>query len=630
MFDWVRNNKRMMQVILFIITIPFALWGIDSYTRMFSGADEAASVDGTPISMQEFTRVFQNQLDSIRQVLGANFNTSAWDTPKQREQVLDSLINQKVVLQYGQRAHLLVDNASLQRTIAGMDMFQENGKFSLERYQALLRAQGYTEVGFEETLRQDLMAQRLSSAITDTAIVAKSLAEHSLVLAAEQRHIQKAAFQAADYTSQVKLAPDAVEAYYKDNPKEFEIPEMVRAEYVLLSQQALAAQQTVEPEEIRKLYDDKYASLARQREAARKKAEDILAQVRRDPGRFAEIAKRDSDDKASGANGGDLGFFGRGAMVKPFEEAAYKMKVGEISGLVESNFGFHIIKLTEVRKGDAGEERRASHILINSPEGAKSFDEAKGEIETAIRRQKAQARYSQVVDDLQSMADQQNDSLAPFVDKFKLPLQTTGWITRQGGAAAGIAGSPKVLQALFSADTLKTKRATEAIEAAPGNIVVARVVEYKPAEQRPLDSVRADIEKRLIQREAMRMAKEAGAAALADLNKGTPKQLSWSSDTTASRDKPGDTPPDALNAIFKAPTAHLPSYVGVEDPQGYAIYRVNEVVPGAKPAAEQVQTTADALRRTEGQQELRAFVAGLREHTKVQMNLANVDKPTTQ
>jgi peptidyl-prolyl cis-trans isomerase D len=630
MFHWVHNNKRMIQIILIVISIPFALWGIDSYQRMFSGADDAASVDGVPISMEEFSRTFQSQLDSIRQVLGANFNTTAWDTPKQRELVLDSLINQKLVLQYGRHSNLAVDDESLRRAIAGMEMFQEGGKFSNSRYQALLRAQGYTEVGFEETLRQDLMAQRLSTAVTDTSIVSKALTANSLVLAGEQRRVAKAGFPATDFAGQVKLAPNAVETYYKENQKEFEVPEMIRGEYVVLSQEGLAAQEAVTPEDVRAQYDQKYAANEAKKEAARKKAEAILAEVRRDPQQFGEIAKRDSEDKGSAVNGGDVGFFGRGAMVKPFEDAAFKLKVGEISGIVESNFGFHIIKLTDTRKGDSGEERRASHILIASPEDAKTFDEAKGEIETALKRQKAQADYAKMVDDVQSLADQQNESLAPFIEKFKLPVQTSGWFTRQAGPASGILGSPKVLQALFSADSIKTHRATEAIETTHGTVVVARVLEYRAAEEKPLDAVRAETEKKLEQREALRLAREAGVAALADLNKGGQKTLSWSSDTTLSRDKPGDMAPDAVSAVFKANTAHLPAYVGVDDAQGYSVYRVSEVTPGAQPSADQVNSSTDAVRRTEGQQELRAFVSTLRDRTKVEINAANVDKSTTQ
>ena len=624
MFDWVQNNKRVAQVLLFIIAIPFALFGIERY-QSGGGALEAAKVGDTPISTGEFDRAFQSQLDSIRRILGRNFQSESWNTPEQRRQVLDALINQKLVLDYAQSVHLEPSVDGLRAAIAAMPGFQVDGKFSPEQYRTLLRSQGYTEAAFEAGMRQDLMTQRLAGGIADTAIVSKALVAQALSAAAEQRRVATAKFVTGQYTAQVKIDPAAVDAYYKAGTQQFEIPEQIRAEYVLLNQQALIARESVGEDEVRKIYEQKYAGPLKAREAAREKANQILAELKRSPGSFADLAKRESQDPGSASKGGDLGYFSRGAMVKPFEDAAFALSVGQMSDLVESEFGFHIIKLTDIRAGAGGQERRASHILISAPEGAKRFDEVRQSIDTDLKRQKVQSKFAQAVEDLQSLADQQNDSLEPFVRKFGLPVQSSPWMSKEGAPGAGVAASPKVLQALFTADSIKTRHASDAIEASPGNLVVARVAEYKPARTRPLDEVRPQIERMLTEREALKRARDAGIAALAALQKtpgGAAQGLAWSATEALSRDKPGAVSAQALAAIFRADAGKLPAYVGVEEPTGYALYRIDAVLAGAPPTEQQLAAADQGLRRQEGQDDLRAFVTGLRSRVKVTVNPA--------
>jgi peptidyl-prolyl cis-trans isomerase D len=628
MFDWVRNNKRIMQVLLVLIAIPFALFGVESYQRMFSGADEAASVDGSKITMGEFNRALQQQLDSFRQVLGGNFDASMWDTPQFRQNVLDGLVNQRIALQYSLKSNLTASDQTLQQAIAAVPAFQENGAFSARRYSEVLRAQNYSPVQFQEGLRQELTVKRLVGGLSDSAIASKALAAQAVSRATEQRVVSRSVFAPKNFVSKVSLTDEALKAWYKDNAKSFEVPARARVEYVLLNQQALMDQEKVDSAEVRKTYDDRFAASLAQRAAARSKAEGILADLRAHPERFEETAKAQSNDPGSAVNGGDLGFFGRGSMVKPFEDVTFKLKQGQLSGLVETNFGFHIIKVTGIKAGAAGEERQASHILITAPEGARSFADMKASIETELRQQRASARYAKVVEEVQNLADQQNDTLAPFVEKFKLALATTGWITRQADPKLGPVASPKVLEALFSDDSLKTRRATEAIEATPGNIVVARVVESKLSEQPSFDAVRADVVARLTQREAARLAHEAGAAALAALKAGKDAAAAsapaWSAVQTLQRDKAGSTPVEVMRAVFSADAGKLPAYAAADDVDGYVVYRIEKVTPGAEPSAEQLTQAIESMRRALGQDDLRMFVDGLRSRAKVQANTENL------
>jgi peptidyl-prolyl cis-trans isomerase D len=626
MFDWVRNNKRIMQVLLVLIAIPFALFGVESYQRMFSSADEAASVDGSKISMAEFNRALQNQMDQLRQMLGAGFDSAAWDTPRMRNDVLDGLVNQRVALKYAFDQHLTASDATLQEAIAALPAFQENGRFSAQRYAEVLRAQNYTPIQFQEGLRQELTLRRLVGGISDSAIPSSALASQALAQASEQRVVSRAVFAPRDQVARVRLAEDAVSKYYTENARSFDIAARARIEYVLLNQEAVSAQERIEPAEVRKVYDDRFAAQLAQRDAARRKAEGILTDLRAHPDRFEAIAKEQSNDPGSAAKGGDLGWFGRGAMVKPFEDAAFSLRSGQLSSLVESSFGFHIIKVTGQRKGDAGDERQASHILINAPEAVKSFAELKGSIEADLRRSRVTARFSKLVEDMQNLADQQNESLAPFAERFHLTVRTSDWLTRQGDPKAGPIASPKVLEAIFSAESMKHRYATEAIEVAPGNVLVARVADLKPTEERSLEAVRGEITARLTQREAARLAHEAGEAALAALKAGKPtdRPVTWSAVQTLSRDKPGSSPAEVLRQVFAADPGKLPALVGVDDLDGYAIYRVERVVAGAVPDAARVAQASDQMRRALGQEDLRRFVEGVRSRTKVAINSENI------
>jgi peptidyl-prolyl cis-trans isomerase D len=628
MFEFVRKRRRVVQFVLILLVIPFALFGVDAYQRSFSGADDIATVAGTTISRQEFSRAWQNQQERMRQALGKNYDAAMFDTPEARRSLVDQLVAQRLLADYVARGGLSVTNADLQKAILGIDAFQENGKFSVQRYEQLVRAQGMTPIQFEASLRQDLAMNRLGTAIGESAIASKQIARQYVSLSAAQRDVAESLVPASQFAAQAKVTPEAVEAWYKANPKEFEIPAQVRAEYVVLNQEMIAAQEKVTDAEIRKAYDDNFGARAKEREAAKAKAEALLAEVRAAPEKFGDIAKASSQDEGSAGQGGDLGFFGRGMMVKPFEDAVFRMKPKDVSGLVESEFGFHIIRLDEIRPGrgaGAGEERRASHILVKSPGGVKDFAAAKGEIERDLRRSRANARFARVADDFVNLADQDQESLKPFIDRFSLAPQTTQWITRQGGPQAGALGNPKVLETLFKPEIAAGKRATEAMEVAPGVLIVAKVLEHKPVSARPLEEVRAELTRRLSQREAAALAKKSGTERLEALRKDAATDVKFGPVKTVSREAAPGIAEQAVQAIFRADVAKLPTYVGVDlGDAGYAIYKIVKTGEGAIDA-KRVEATETTLARFDGREQSDAFVAGLRARNKVEVNSANLE-----
>lgn len=628
MFDLVHKHKLLVQLLLALIILPFAFWGIDSYQRGASTGQDMAEVAGQKITLQEFSQAQRDQQDRLRALLGSNFDPALLDTPEQRAELLDQLIQQRLLAVHAARSKLVVTDEQLRETIAALPAFQENGRFSKSRYDALLRAQGMNDVVFEARLRRDIELQQLNGAVADSSLASKAEAERMLAVMEQQREIAEAVLSFEQFKGEVKLAPDAVKAYYDSHPGEFVVPEQVRAEYAVLNADTLAALETVSEADLQGWYDANVRPKFEERAAAKKKAEELLAQLRAAPEKFAELAKQHSQDPGSKDNGGDLGYFARGAMVKPFEDAVFKLKQGQLSGIVESSFGFHIIKLTGAKPAKEGEpeQRQASHILITAP-AAKDFQAMRADIEKELKKQRLGKKFAEAAETFSNLAYEQPDTLQPIADKFKLKLQQSGWLTREPDAAAGALNNQKILDALFSPDSITNKHNTEAVDAGPDTVLVARVIEHKPAAPRPLDEVKAGIADKLIEQQAMALAMKRGEAKYAELQQGKDAGLAWSAAKVVSRQGKQAVHPDALKAIFRADTGKLPVFLGVElRDRGYGIYRISRVIDAPPADAARVKEMQEQLARQAAQEEAAAFIAGLRAGAKVEINRANLEK----
>jgi peptidyl-prolyl cis-trans isomerase D len=631
-FDFVRDNKRLMQFLLALIILPFAFFGIESYQQLFGMKNEVATVDGNPISNDEFARQLERQKEQLRQVLGNQADASLLDTPEMRKALLDRLVAQRVLLAYGARNNMNVNDATLRDTIASLPPFLEDGKFSKAQYEALLRAQNMTPQMFEASLRSDLVLSQIAQGVAESGFVANAVARDVVALRGETREFQEVLFTPEAYLATATIAPAAVEAYYKANPKQFEIPDQVKVEYVVLTPEAISGQETVPADELRKWYDGHLAQYqqaeqrqashilitagkdAKEREAARKKAEEVRKEVLKSPDKFAELAKKYSQDPGSSEQGGDLGSFGRGAMVKPFEDAVFKLKPGEVSDVVETEFGYHVIKVGGIK-----------------PEKTVSFEEARPGIEKELAKQRAGKKFAESAETFSNLAYEQSDSLKPIAEKFKLPIQTSGWIPK-GGAPQAPAGAksplthPKLLAAMFGDEAIKDKRNTEVVEVAPSTLAVARVVEHKPAAAQPFEAVKGQIEARLRNEAAATAAKKAGAEKLAALGGGA-GDLKWSPVRAASRENPAGLSPDALREIFRTDPAKLPASVGVDlGDRGYALYRVTKAAAGNAGDETKVRGLQSALGQQYGVSEYEAFVDGLKSRAKIEINAANLER----
>ena len=629
MFDLIHKHKILVQVLLGLMVLPFAFWGIDSYQRGASMSQDLAEVAGQKISQQEFAQAQRDQQERMRSMLGREFNAALLDTPEQRAELLDGLIQQRLLVLKAVKSNLVVTDGQLREMITGLPVFQENGQFSKARYDALLRAQGMSDVVFESRLRRDVELQQLNGAVADASLVARAQVDRLLAIQGQQREVSEALLSVEQYYGEVTLAPDAIQTFYNGHAAEFQLPEQVRAEYVLLSADALAAQETVSEAEIHAWYDSNMGAKVEARLAPKKKAEELLAQVRAAPEKFAELAAKNSQDPGSKDKGGDLGFFARGAMVKPFEEAAFKLMQGQISGIVETDFGFHIIKLTGIKPAKDGEpeQRQVSHILIAAPPAVKDFQAMRADIEKDLKKQRLGKKFAEAAETFANLAYEQPDSLQPIAEKFKLKIQSSGWLTRRVDAAAGVLNNQKLLDALFSPDSLKNKHNTEVVEGGPETLLVARVVEHKPAALKPLDEVKPEIAKKLIEQEGMALARKHGAAKYAELQQGKDAGLTWGPAKTVSRDGKPAVHPDALKAIFRADTSKLPAYLGVElRDRGYGLYRISRVIDAPPADAAREKDVRDQLARQASQQDYTAYLASLRAGAKIEINKTNLEK----
>jgi peptidyl-prolyl cis-trans isomerase D len=380
--------------------------------------------------------------------------------------------------------------------------------------------------------------------------------------------------------SQVTATDEEIKQYYEEHQSDFGTQEQRQAAHILISV-------------------PKQASDA-DKQAVKAKAEQILQQVKESPAKFATLAKQYSQDPGSAANGGDLGMFGRGAMVKPFEDAVFGLKVGEVSDLVLSDFGYHIIKLVAVK-----------------PAKVQSLNEMKGMIVQRIKLQHAADKFAELAEKFNNTVYEQSDSLKPAAELAKAPVQQGVWLSK-GQAPAGL-WTDKVLQAVFSEDALKNKRNTAAIEVAPNTLLAARVTEFKPASERPLADVAAGIRQKLEMQEAADLAVQQGTKLLEQLQRGEKTGVNWKAVQTITRSQRSDIEPALAQAVFRADTGKLPVYVGVKGRNGYLLARIDAVKEVASTDENKAAGLAQQIRQITGEELLTAYLADLRKRADITM-----------
>ena len=611
MFDFFQKHKRFAQVFLGLIALTFATWGIESYTSMRSARDAVATVNGWDISQREFAERLRVQQDQVRRLLGGAVDPAALDTPEARRALLDSLIDERLVASHAARAHLFMSREAVIDAITQAPELQENGKFSPALYQAYLASRGLTDQGNVAQLQSQLPLARLVGSIADTAIASRTVGQRLAAIEAQRREVAEARIPLQQFLPQARVEEAEAKAYYEANQADYRTPERVRVEYVVLSAENLGREQPPSEAEIQAAYEARAAQygVEEQRRAShilvktKEEAETLRSEIAKNPGRFAELAKKHSQDAGSAERGGDLDWFSRDMMVKPFEDAAFKLGQGETQ-VVESEFGFHVLRVTGVRAGKT-----------------RALAEVRKELADELARQNGAKKFNEAAEAFSNMVYEQPDSLKPVAERFKLRIQTTGWIGRTAGQELGALDNPKLIGALFSADSLKNKRNTDAIEVAPNTLVAARVLEHQPAKQREFAEVKDEIVALLRGRKASELAYKDGLAKLERLRKGEDAGLRWGPVKSVSRREAQGLPADVLRRVVSADLSKLPAYIGVPIPDaGYLLLRISRVVD-ADPKAEDGQIAARVAGMM-GAAQYEAYVGSLRSRADIEVRPA--------
>ncbi len=598
------------------LVLVFGLFGVEAYLQRPAGGDAVATVGGMRIGAVEYDNALRQQADTYRQQFRGNFDPSIMANPEIRRSVLDRLVNDKLVAIGSERAGVKIPDKALAERIATEPFFQVEGKFSKDRYEQLAKSQNLTSVGLDERLRQDYGQQQFRDAVVNTAFVPRATLDGFIRLSEQTREVSVVNLGPEAYLAQIKVSPEQVKSYYDGHSAEFAIPERARVEYVELSLDSLAARAEVPPEELKKAYeegmersqwgqpeerrashiliatkaDDDAAKLA----DAEARAKAIAELVRKSPKSFTEVAKKQSQDPGSGPQGGDLGFFQPKSMVKPFADAAFAAKKGEIVGPVKSDFGYHVIMVTDVK-----------------PAKVKSLADATPEIEATLKKQVASRKFAESAEAFSNTVYEQPTSLKPAADILKVPVQQSGWISK-GQATVPLLSNPKLQAEIFSDDAIKAKRNTSAVEVSPSVLVAARVVEHRPAESKPLETVRSEIERKLQRDEALKLARADGEAKLKALQGGRADAVKFPPVLAVNRQKSGGLPPQVLDKAFRADAKKLPAYAGVDTPAGYALVQVSKVIELAKVEDAQRQALGSQLRQAVSIAELEATLANIR------------------
>lgn len=592
MFDFVRKHTKLMMGLLFLLIIPaFVLVGVDGFKRINASGPTVAEIGSHGISQGDWDAAHKREVERMRTSM-PNLDPKVMDSAEAKYSTLERLVHDQVIGQAAQDAHLITTDARLAAEILKIPGVRKaDGSVDREAYNAFLVRRGYGQPeAFEAQLRTDMTLRLVEGGIADTAFPAPALADAVLGALYQRREIQVARFAPADFASKVTLTDADLESYYQANQALFKVPESANVEYVVLDMDSVKKGVSVNEADLKSYYEQNISRLsgkeerrashilisapkeesAEKRQAAKEKAEALLQQVRKAPDSFAEVARKNSQDLGSAKAGGDLDFFGRGAMVKPFEEAVFAMKKGDISELVESDFGYHIIRLTDIK----------------APK-PKSFEELRAGIETDQRNQLAQRKYAEVAETFTNAVFEQPDSFQGVADKLKLEVKTVANLGREPApGATGAVANPKLLEALFAPDSIANKRNTEAVEAGANQLVSARIIQHNAARVLALAEVKDRVRERLTAARAAELARKEGEAKLAQW-KADAKDAKLAGAVVVARDQLQSLDTAVVEAALRSDVSALPAWAGVDlGAKGYVVARINAVLPRAEKAKE--------------------------------------------
>ncbi len=639
MFDFVRNNTKIMMGILFLLIIPsFVLFGLEGYSRFNDKGAVVAKVNGNKINQTDWDAAHKREVDRIRASM-PNIDAKLFDTAEAKYATLERLVRDQVISAAAQKLQLVASDTRLARELqqspAIAALRTADGKLDMARYKQLAASQGMTPEMFEMQVRADLSNRQVIQGVQASAYATSAQTQTAMNAFMQRREVQILNFPAADYLGKITVSDADLQAYYDKNKDKYQSSESAEIEYIVLDIESLRQSITLNEQDLKSYYEQNLQRLSNKEERrashilitaakdspeaekkiARAKAEELLKLVKAKPASFADVARKNSQDPGSAVKGGDLDFFGRGAMVKAFEDAAFSMKTSDISDLVESEFGYHIIQLTDIKAAKA-----------------QSFESMRPSLEADLKKQQAQRKYAELAETFSNTVYEQSDSLKPVADKLKLNIQKANQVARQATQPRGVLSHPGLLQAIFSEASLQKQRNTEAIEVAPSTLVSARVVKHQPAATLPLAEVKEFVKRALTQEKAAEMAKAQGEQRLTALKASTGSD-NLPNAIVISREKTQRQLPKVVDAILRADPNKLPSVSGIDlGVQGFAVVRVTKILPAEAENKELMVQAQQQFTQMWGTAETQAYIAQLKTTMKAEILVPkpSAAKPKTE
>jgi len=633
MLGYIRESIQgwIAAVIIFILIVPFALWGINEY---FGPAAEqvVAVVNGDEITSAEFQEAFNSQRNRMRQNMGGKYDAERWDNLL-KKQAIDSLIERNLILQQADDSGFGVSKDNVIQNIQGISEVQQDGQFSRDLYLQVLKANGRSPAEFERELQRDMVTRQVFTSINTTDFATNYEVDRLEKLQSQTRDIDYLVAPHGNFKNEGAITEDAIKKYYDEHSAEYMTKEEVSINYVELDAKKINV--AVEPteEELQHIYEERKAQFkdAEQRRSshiliavdegadqklideAKKKAEEIKAKLDKG-GKFEDLAKEYSQDPGSKNMGGDIGFFGRGSLDPNYENALFEMKVGDVNGPILSKFGFHIIKLTDVHA-----------------EKVKTFADVKDELIESIKSDAANKKFYELYDELTNLAYEVPDSLQDAAGAISAEIQTTPMFGRFGGA--GIASNPKVSQAAFDENVLQKGYNSKPIEIGDNHVIVLRIKDRKPATQKPLEEVSGEIKAKLMLSNERDEAKKAVAAVVEKMRGAATLEAAkglaaselkapWKTQDKLTR---SDTKLDRalVTEVFRTakPTDNKPQYnmvqLGSGDVAVFALRNVEEGDPAKMDAAKKTGSSR-TIANTYGSELFSQYLANIKASAKIQ------------
>jgi peptidyl-prolyl cis-trans isomerase D len=632
MFDFVRSHNRVLQVVLGIVIIPtFGFVGLQSYLQSNESAVPVASVDGRDITHSEWDAQRRQDIERIRS-RNPQIDLKVLDTPEAQRRSLDEIVRDRVLQATVAHENLSVSDERVVHEYQSNPEFEQLRAMPKATRDAVLAQQGLSGNALFDNIGRSLARAQAQQGVAASGFLPASALKASTDAWFDQRDIQWQRFDTKDYAAAIQPTDAQVEAYYKAHTADFVAPEQARIEYVVLDAPALQSQVKADPTLVQGYYDAnksryttpeersasyilaKVAPNATPADVAKAKAlaETELAEVRKNPAAFSEIARKIPQDGGP-LEGGDLDFMRKGALGTPaLDDALFSMKPDQISDVIRIDGGFQIVKLTGVRGG-----------------AVKPFDEVKSQIEDLLKTQEAQKLFSTDAEKFKDTVYEQADSLDAAAKAFQLTKQTATVTRKPAAGATGPLASPKLLAAVFASDAIKNKHNTEAVESGPNQLAAAHVVEYTPQHARPLAEVHDQVVAAVRNAQAVANARKDGEARVADAKKDPALALPQTA-TVGRLDRSGAVPAPVVEAALKADLSKGPAVVGLALPDGsYAAIRVLKSTPRPADPNESAQfknAFTDAYEEAEAQ----AVYDSLKTRFKVKYHDDRIAKFTSQ